>query len=295
MKTCGNHFMYLHKRVPVGHEYIFVPSRCKSWGCEHCRPLKAKIVRNYVKDNFDGDNIRMLTFTLFHSGNPEEAWRQIGDHWNRLRTNVAKQLGKFTYMRVVEPHKDGTWPHLHVLIKGAEKVYKLFEKCVKAGFGWNAHCQSIPPDKAALYVSKYLTKGWPAGQADALRVLSKTRIVSVSRDLPPIFTKKSSWDLISYSQPNDITLGKLNLLIAYCQSQLSTYQLSMPFDDGFKFITDIEIPEYKLAEILDPYIWEYSDGMSYTYAPIGIQQVLLLEMPEDFDDSKLIMDPFNEL
>lgn len=279
MKQCGKHFLYLHKRVPEGHDYLFVPSRCKSWGCPHCRPLKAQIVRNYITDNFKGDDIQMLSFTLFHTGDVATAWRNIGDYWNKLRTSVAKQLGKFTYIRVIEPHKDGKWPHMHVLIKGSDKVYSLLAKCVKAGFGWQAHAVRIPAKQAAIYVSKYLTKEWPSGDADALRVLSKTRIVCVSRDLPPLFTKKSSWEMIDYGKPGKIATGKLNLLIAFCQSQKATFVLSSPHDDGFRLSTNIAIPEYKLSEILDPYIWLYTDGMDYTFAPVGIQQELVL--PQD--------------
>lgn len=274
MNECGKHFLYLHRKNVEGHEYIFTPSRCKSWGCPHCRPLKAKIVAAYIKENFKGEDVRMVSLTVFHSGDPAAAWRGIGDYWNRLRTNVSKKHGKFTYIRIIEPHKDGLWPHMHILIKGPKVVYDMLDKCVSSGFGWQAHCKAVPASEAAVYVSKYLTKEWPTGDADALRVLSKTRIVCVSRDLPALFTKKSNWDLIEYGQPGKEALYRLNLLIAYCESHKSIYCLSSPFDDGFRLQTNIEIPAFKLEEILTPYIWDYTDGMNYTFAPMGIQQSL---------------------
>lgn len=271
MSKCGEKYIYLNKKVGSLYYYCFVPSLCKSWNCPTCRPKKAGIVQKYILDNFDSDDIYMLSFTLFHSGDPSAAWKYISEFWNKLRTSVAKKSGKFTYMRVIEPHKDGKWPHMHILIKGSDKIYELFVKSTICGFGWNCHSRHVTINDASYYITKYLTKEWPSGDAEYYRILHKTRIVCVSRDLPAIFSHKSEWICTRYDEMNDRSRFYLNVLIGLLKKENAIYIESRNYCGGFLLISDKHIEFDKIELYDDPYIWESTDNLNYIMCEFGLQ------------------------
>lgn len=277
MSACGTKYIYLHKAVNNLHYYCFVPSLCKSWSCPVCRLKKAKIVQQYIQDNFAGSEVYMLSFTLYHSGDPCSSWKYISEYWNRLRTSVAKKSGKFSYMRVIEPHRDGTWPHMHVLIKGSERIYELFDKSVQCGFGWNCHSKHISVDVASRYVSKYLTKTWPDGNAEFFRVLNKTRIVSVSRDLPAIFNHKTDWECCRYDDMSERTPFYLNVLIDLLKKKQAIFIESKPFLSGFLLISETFVDFEAIISCEEPYIWEKTNGLNYLSCEYGLQLELEFE------------------
>lgn len=271
MSHCGEKYIYLNKKVGSLYYYCFVPSLCKSWNCPTCRPKKARIVQKYILDNFDCDDIYMLSFTLYHTGDASKSWGYISEYWNKLRTSVAKNSGKFTYLRVIEPHKDGRWPHMHVLIKGSDKIYELFEKSTRCGFGWNCHSRHVTINIASHYVTKYLTKEWPSGDAGFYRVLNKTRIVSVSRDLPAIFTHKSEWKCNRYDDMADRCTFYLNVLITLLKEQKAIYIESRSYCSGFILISDKCIDFSKVQLYDDPWLWEQTDNLNYISCEYGLQ------------------------
>lgn len=274
--SCGKTFLYLQKKSLDKHLFAFVPSRCKSWSCPKCRPIKSKIVKNYILENFTGDNLYLLSLTYFHSGTVLDTWKSLGASWNRLRTYVTKQVGKFDYIRIVEPHKKGGWPHIHVLIKGSVISGNILKRITDWGFGWSAHVTRISSESAAFYISKYLSKEWVSVNADVLRVASKSRIVSASRALPPIFTSKGEWDVVQHSAPEGHANFMCNAIISLLKSKGCSYVLSKPFADGFIIESDISIDRNWLDHFFDPYIWEHCDDYRYSYLPFGIQEILIL-------------------
>jgi len=273
---CGKTFLYLQKQIGSSFLFAFVPSRCKSWSCEKCRPIKANVVKNYVRNNFTGRNLYFLTLTYFHSGNALDAWHKLGRSWNLMRTYITKKYGKFSYIRIVEPHKKGGWPHLHILIDGCVVDSSILKKVTEWGFGWNAQVQRITASSAAFYVSKYLSKKWPDTQADIMRIASKSRIVSTSRDLPAIFTKESEWDCVKYAVPAGYAKFMCNALIQLLRHKKCGYVLSRPFSDGFIIESDTDIKRDWLESYFDPYVWEYSEDFNYSFAPYGLQEILNL-------------------
>lgn len=274
--SCGSSFLYLTKKHDDRYLFAFVPARCKSWSCPTCRPIKAKIVRNYILDNFNTEPLFMLTLTFFHSGSVADCWLQLGSRWNRMRTYIAKKYGKFAYLRIVEPHKDGGWPHMHVLIKGHVMKTDVVEKITDWGFGWNMDCRRISVTCASCYLSGYLTKKWPDTAADILRVASKCRIVSVSRGMPAIFTVESEWDVVKYDSPSEHAKFMCNAIIKMLKDRKATVILSRPFSDGFIIESDVNISPWWLEEYFDPYVWEYSKDFEYSYFPYGLQDELIL-------------------
>ena len=274
---CGKKFLYLQKKVEHSYFFAFVPTYCKSWSCPKCRLIKSAIVKKYVKDNFTTDNLYMLTLTFYHSGNAIDAWKKIGDCWNRSRTYIAKMSGRFDYLRIVEPHKKGGWPHLHVLIKGCNINQGILKKITDWGFGWNAQVERISTTVAAHYVSKYLSKPWDSVDADIMRQSTNTRIVCVSRGMPPIFTKKSEWEIVKYDCPEEHATFMHSVLVAYLMTRGASYVLSKQHGPGFIIESDIHVNVGVIDGFVDPYAWKVSETYDYEWLPFGKQMKLIFE------------------
>ncbi|MCK5615175.1 hypothetical protein KAR91_75630, partial [Candidatus Pacearchaeota archaeon] len=259
------------------HLFAFVPARCKSWSCPTCRPLKANIVRRYIEQNFVEEPIYMMTLTFFHSGDVLDCWKTLGAKWNRMRTYLVKKYGRFDYLRIVEPHKKGGWPHMHILVRGFESLPKADDVITRWGFGWNYQCMRMPPKEAAKYVSKYLTKEWPSAEAEVLRQASKTRIVSVSRGMPPVFSQKSEWEVIEFGIPNEYTTFICNAIVNALIVKNADYVLSQKFGPGFIITSDVDVCPSVDLESFDGSVWERCEDLDFTYIPYGLQEELSLE------------------
>lgn len=198
---CYSNYLHIKNLVDGKRVDLFVPSRCKSWGCPSCRSIKAKVVANFIKKSFKGQKVWMLTFTDPHKGEVIDAWKNLGPNWNRFRTWATKTYGKFQYIRVIEPHIKGGWPHMHVLVNVEMNESKIRQMLGQWNYGYIFDMGEKSPGHAANYLSKYLTKEWPGGVANALRSSTKTRIVQASQSLGAIFYKKTSWKIVSYKIP----------------------------------------------------------------------------------------------
>lgn len=273
---CCKTYLYIKKQETSLTTFAFVPARCKSWSCPECRKLKAGTVRNYVNDNFTDENLYMLTLTFYHTGSALECWKTLGKKWNVMRTYIAKKYGSFDYLRMVEPHKKGGWPHLHVLIKGCVIDRKITKMVCKWGFGWNMECQRISTKDASRYISKYLTKPWPDNNADLLRQLSRTRIVTVSRGMPAIFKKETEWEVVQHSIPSDRTLYYLNAFIKHLLKNKANFIQATPFCKGFIIESDVDFNFDDVELDSEPYIWKYCVAEEFIHCPYGKQEKLLL-------------------
>lgn len=272
--SCGSTFLYIKKKVDKLHYFAFVPSRCKSWSCPKCRPIKSNIVSKYINDNFRSDDLYLLTLTFFHSGDVLDSWKNLGACWNRMRTYISKKYGRFDYIRIVEPHKAGGWPHLHILIKGCvidESIVKLVPKW---GFGWNMCVKPLSVSNASRYLCKYLSKEWPDTHSQVLRVASKCRVVSVSRGMPPIFTKESEWSVVRFACPSEHASFMCNAIITLLKNKKASHIVSKPFADGFIIESDISLQDAWLETFFDPYVWEFCTEFHYSYLPYGLQMEL---------------------
>jgi len=273
---CCKKYLYIKKQGISLVTFAFVPARCKSWSCPECRKIKADTVKNYIKENFVEESLYMLTLTFFHKGSVLKCWENSSKKWNRMRTYIAKKYGKFDYIRVVEPHVLGGWPHMHILIKGCVIDKKITKMVTKWGFGWNMECQRISAKDASRYLSKYLTKPWPDNKADLNRQLSKTRIVTVSRGMPPIFTKKTEWEVVRHSLPSKDTLFYLNAIIKHLLKNKANFIQATPFCKGFVIESDIDFNFDEVEMDLDPYVWEYCKEDVFIHCPYGLQEEIFL-------------------
>jgi hypothetical protein len=265
MKKCGTQYLLMQKVAASRSEVAFIPLLCKSWSCETCRPKKAEIVRAFIRKSFIGKKVWMMTFTFYHSGTALDAWKKIGSCVNRMLTYARLHCGAFDYIRVVEPHKDGSWPHVHLLSTVPFSDTTFVKLVTDWGFGWNFHCAPIDALKASNYVSKYLTKPWPEGDADLLRQISKTRIVSCSRSLGSIFSKPSNWKLIPLSNPFRQIPYLRTAVIAELTDQGATVIEVKTIAEGFHIKADASLSSEFVDFLSDPFLFDSCDALHEAY------------------------------
>ncbi len=248
-EKCGQSYRFMVKNTETGSQIGLIPVLCKSWSCEVCRPKKADQVKAFIRKSFVDRKLWMLTFTYHHKGTALNAWKHLGSNLNNMLSYARKYNGKFNYVRMVEPHKDGSWPHIHMLVDSNIATSNFVRNVTNWGFGWNFHCKPIEPIRASNYICKYLTKSWPAGDADALRQATKTRIVSSSRGLGPIFKTKSDWSVIKLSNPSRGVQALLSASITDLKQEGATSIEVELISDGFIVNSDGFLSETFIASI----------------------------------------------
>jgi len=258
---CGRVYRLMYKDDGVGSETALIPTLCKSWSCPTCRLKKAMEVRSFIRNNFASKKVWMITITFSHQGTPLGAWKSIGKNLNRMLCYARKYTGRFNYIRVVEPHKDGSWPHIHMLVDQNICSPAFVSLVTSWGFGWNFHCTVMDGVKASNYMSKYLTKPWPQGDGDLLRQMAKTRIVSASRALGPIFYIKPSWKIVEMSNPFRQIPFLETAVVQDLHEQGATMILVTPIADGFFIKADAVLSPNFIKSIKDPFLWDSCDAL----------------------------------
>lgn len=131
-----------------------------------------------------------------------DIWRS---QWHKLRKRIIRAVGKMRYVRVFEPHKDGTL-HIHLL---ADKTYddveiipakngakqrhespKLRKQLIKLGLGYIHDIKPITTEEIedngiarniSAYIIKYMTKDSMNYSRDIISDLgSKLRVIQTS-------------------------------------------------------------------------------------------------------------------
>ena len=258
---CGQMHLFMHKSTKSGSEIALIPVLCKSWTCPVCRPKKAEQVRHFIRKHFADQDLWMLTFTFFHRGTALNAWKSIGKKLNRMLSYARKYNGKFDYVRVVEPHKDGSWPHFHMLVTKNIASTRFVKLITNWGFGWNFHCKRMSAEQGANLMSKYLTKEWPTGDADLLRQFTKTRIVSCSRSLGAIFTNKPTWKLVKLSNPFSQIPYLRNAVFNELFKRKAGIIDVTPLPGGFYIVSDATLSPGFTAALSDRFEWDLCDDL----------------------------------
>lgn len=196
MIRCGKRFHIVQKTELDNLALTVFPHRCKSWDCDTCRRGKSKKVTAAINSRFGNGPCYFLTLTYDRSRGIQETWKNLGASWNALITHARKNNPAFSYIRIVEPHKNQPFPHLHILtsINIFTKSFFLLSKTL--GFGQQQQQTTVTSDRARQYVTKYLGKAWPNNGAEALRKSTKTRILSTSRDFGALFMTHSTGKMI---------------------------------------------------------------------------------------------------
>lgn len=183
---------------------IFAAVKCKSWDCPVCREIKGHWLQNQIQTIFADADLHMLTLTYFQNKPKLDVWKNLGKTWNRFRTYLKKLYPQIYFIRIIEPHKSG-YPHLHILLSEFVSLTKITKFLTKQGFGWNACLSKISASSGSAYVSKYLTKAEWNDEANVLRKLSKSRIVSASQGIRLTPESSHKYEVIS-PKINDASL-----------------------------------------------------------------------------------------
>jgi hypothetical protein len=184
-EICGKYFVPVKRKTETGVRYMIIPVKCKSWDCPECRKEKAKAYSKRVKKMFDGRKLWMMTLTYYHNVDETTAWKTYNEAWNRLRTNLVKQFGKFSFVKVLESHKKSNYPHLHLIVDRYFRPMKLSPAVLAAGFGYQMQVKEITSDQGRTYVLKYLQKEWSNEAGRRQEKSNRCRRISFSRDLAP--------------------------------------------------------------------------------------------------------------
>jgi hypothetical protein len=141
----------------------------------------------------------------------------------------------------------------------------ILKHLTKWGFGWNFQCEPVSSAGARSYVTKYLTKGWNNIDAEYLRKLTKARIVSASRDLPPIFYHEATWECIKYDVPSEHAHFIHSVCITTLRLDGAQFVESVPTSGGFVIVSDREFDVYELDKCDIPYVWDFAENNDYRY------------------------------
>jgi len=155
---------------------------CGKWDCQHCRKINAgewsRIGRFGVHYGQAG-RVQIVFWTLTLGSkykSTRDGYLALPKLWDAFRKAIQRAQGRFDYLAVVEEQpKKRKMPHFHVLAfaripagysarKDPRKWIKDFG--VRMGFGHQCTEKVVDSDRAAIYLSKYLSKdgqGMPKG------------------------------------------------------------------------------------------------------------------------------------
>lgn len=166
---------------------IYMRAPCKRWNCEVCGARNANrwIARTIQGVNSMPDKkFKMVTITANGKtrSKSQSLWNlRVG--WPRLIRRIKyhdKSAG--TYLRVIEPHKDGAF-HIHGIMPIELSRSDLKAHAASSGLGWNTHYRNVDnAGYAASYVAKYLAKGLAIPGAFGKGM----RRINTSRDWPEL-------------------------------------------------------------------------------------------------------------
>jgi hypothetical protein len=209
--VCGQYYCSCKRCEDDRIKYVVFAMRCKSWDCQECREDKAREYKKRIRRLFDGRKLWFLTLTYTHYISPDLSWATYNQAWNRLRTNFAKQFGKFSFVRVLESHNKSPYPHLHLIVDKYFRPTAIGPAAVHAGFGWQINNKPISSDGAKHYISKYLTKPWQNAEGWRLRKLYRCRLISFSRSLADHVDKLHGWEMIKRAETYESCMESISI------------------------------------------------------------------------------------
>lgn len=153
-------------------------------------------IEDWLENFYDQKHFIHIVITVPRVFDIDYYMRQLKKTWKSLQDLLTKRKGKFDFITVLEPHRDG-YPHLHALIFCDWYLIsqqELSEYLSSKGVGYVcyikrywAHCYGRRPIK---YLSKYLSKYWkPSEWTKSFMIFSAylwkthTRTISTSNSL----------------------------------------------------------------------------------------------------------------
>jgi hypothetical protein len=174
----------------------FIRLDCKTWGCAHCGPKKAKRYKAAIRQIAENEQLnRFLTLTLDPrkiSGSPVRYLRRI---FNKFRVYLLRKFGRsIKYIAVLEFQQNGN-PHLHILVDRFIQQHWISQTWSALGGGRIVDIKFVDVHRISRYLSKYLTKEL------LLSAPPRSRRVTTSRGIHLIEKRVSEipWRLLELS------------------------------------------------------------------------------------------------
>jgi len=163
---------------------LITRTRCKQWSCPYCWYVNQLSHRQRIISAVEAAPGQWSFHTLTAHSKARGAARSLANirgAWDRLVKRAKRRFGKFAYVRVYEPHADGSW-HVHALwdtvpddIKkpdpddpGTWYSRALKKAAAQTGMGYITNSQPVTgtPGYIAGYVVKYMTKDLMTARKD---------------------------------------------------------------------------------------------------------------------------------
>lgn len=205
---------WLSGRHKVDKILILTRGSCKQWKCPSCAARMGKKWIARVLDALNGvyadRDWGFITLTAPSGARGRDAsMSAIRKGWKRLYNRAIARWGKSPYVRVWEPHDDGSM-HMHALTAfpfswhvhhktgkpvyrgdGSKRLMRMKDVAVSCGLGYQADVRKTEnAGQVAGYIAKYLVKHlaepdlYPPG----------CRRIEVSRDWPKLKDVASDYD-----------------------------------------------------------------------------------------------------
>jgi hypothetical protein len=173
------------------------------WKPNYMKNVKKRF--KIIADLCESYNFIHMVLTVQHFGDIGYYMRMLKRAWKLLHDLLTKRYGKFMYVAVLEPHRDG-YPHLHVLIFCDFFLIdqKELSRYVKSkGIGKICYIKRYWANrygkKPIYYLAKYLGKYWNKNEwTDSFIVFSsylwktRTRSLMFSRGFGIIIVKNKA-------------------------------------------------------------------------------------------------------
>lgn len=136
---------------------------CGRWDCPHCSKTNANKWAIRVRIHLELRDQTAYFWTVTLRGKfktAEEGYEALPGLWDTFRKTIQRGLGKeWEYCAFVEgqPRRRGM-PHFHIISMG-KCPKRLKDVAMECGFGYQAKEEVVNSIRAALYVTKYASKG----------------------------------------------------------------------------------------------------------------------------------------
>jgi hypothetical protein len=279
---CGVGFQVLKSKDVLNESVAAFIQRCKSWDCAVCRRVKASKLESFMQRNLVGINLYAFTFTFYHREPVGVAWQNVGRRWNALLTRIRAHNKGIGYVRVLEPHKESPYPHLHVIFDRYVDCSKMAVWLKNSGFGWNMLSTPISSENFQRYMTKYLTKEWPDESTSSLRRASRCRVVSASRRFGAIFARPAQWTKVVRNCSIAAAKTTVLSLVASSIKQAKKYYDFKSTDTSLVF--SIKLAD-KFDDLVDSSLKKISLGGIWKSAVAWFNSFAPTFLPEDMFDS----------
>jgi len=174
LSVCPNSTIQMLGKNDVQKLAVLFRPRCKRWDCPHCcfvnKSLWTMRMHHATSELIqNGQSLSMVTITAHEKHQKNRAIQKFPDQWNKLQNRWRRRCAGRPYYALFPEVGHGDHFHCHFITNEplTERFWKDNARASGMGFMADGGDANIPPQAAAGYASKYLTKSfqfqWPKG------------------------------------------------------------------------------------------------------------------------------------